>query len=306
MLKKLTVYNFQPNQSPSDIPDGVLVLATCQRKLWISIEPLPFVTEFYAEVFQGAKAYAFLLEVLCGLRSKLVAETEIIRQFKKCYADYGQANCRCGQLMKVVERVLKDAKEIRHLHLRQVSGRSYASLCRKIVTKEKQISRALIVGSGDLARDLVRFFQDSTPLAITARNHQAVCELRNEFQLSQEEWKDYAAWTNYQCIINTVGIEDSLFDQGFFESWKARHASEKVFVDLGSPSPLRTTYSAQEGVYRLHDILKLADESSEQNDRYIQEAYAAIHQRSILRSQYFDLKKKSSCCQQKGVLCAHL
>ncbi len=306
MISSLMVYNFQPGFTPSAHADGVLVLATCQRQLWISMEPLPFVTTFSPEIFQGEKAYAFLLEVLCGLRSKLVAETEITRQFKKAYADYLEKHRQCGLISKVVERVMKDAKEIRHLHLRQVSGRSYASLCRKIVSKEKAVSGALIVGSGDLAKDLIRFFKDTIPLAITARNHDVLATLSKEHQLQMVPWVDYEQWSKYQCIINTVGIEESLFEHGFFEEWKATHASEKVFIDLGSPSPIRTSYSSREGVYRLDDILKLADDSAEQNKSFVSAAIDAIAKRAAFRNQYFEFKKRRQCCGKQGAHCAHL
>lgn len=305
MLEKLTVYHFKANQLPSEFTDGSFVLMTCQRTLVVRMDE-GVVCSADVLTYRGKQAYSFLLEVLCGLHSKVVAETEIIRQFKKAYLDYSMTDQRCGQLMKVIERLFQDAKDIRHRFLRTVSGRSYASLCRKIVSKEKEVKKALIIGSGELAKDLIKFFQATFPLSLSARNQVTAAELAKEFCVELVEWKNYSRWQEFSCVFNTVGVDDSLFDHDFFEVWKGKHQSEKVFVDLGSPSPVRTSFSSKEGVYRLEDILQLADESAENNDVLIQKAKTAILERTQFRSEYFQGKMKRRCCKNQGAECAHL
>src|ERR1041385_6331828 len=54
---------------------------TCLRQIafWHQSLPLP---DGSFDVFSGEDAYAFCLEVVCGLRSPLAGETEVMGQFR--------------------------------------------------------------------------------------------------------------------------------------------------------------------------------------------------------------------------------
>jgi len=104
-----------------------------------------------APVWHDEAAYQHLLEVVCGLHSPIVGETEVMHQFK-VFAEgleEGAARWRalCGQ-------VLSDARAIRSTHLIGLGSRSYGSAVRRHVGP---LSRVAIIGTGMLARKIVPF-----------------------------------------------------------------------------------------------------------------------------------------------------
>src|ERR1043165_3827603 len=79
-----------------------------------------------AEVFVGESAYQFCLEVVCGLHSPMVGETEVLGQFKELVSAKNIE--RPPLISKFLHSILVDAKEIRHKHLSKLGGQSYGSL----------------------------------------------------------------------------------------------------------------------------------------------------------------------------------
>src|SRR3989338_2551264 len=112
MLKQLTLINY-----PAHIPLGFnptapyFVLKTCQRTLLINlgeneVANLPK----GCEKVLGTEAYQYLLEIICGLKSKLLGENEIVNQFKIAYKEYSQHPKRQTRLIVILEKLFKDSK----------------------------------------------------------------------------------------------------------------------------------------------------------------------------------------------------
>ena len=64
--------------------ESTLVWATCLRQIYFSDlhEDLNFKPQAGDEIYMGLEAETFLAEVLCGLKSPLIGETEVFGQFK--------------------------------------------------------------------------------------------------------------------------------------------------------------------------------------------------------------------------------
>lgn len=101
------------------------------------------------EAVTGADAYALLLEILCGLRSPMLGETEVMGQFRTFMAAPPAAN---PTLHQVGQRVLADAGEIREAHLRHLGIKSYGTVVRRRV---RGCDRIAIIGTGQLAGQIV-------------------------------------------------------------------------------------------------------------------------------------------------------
>jgi hypothetical protein len=83
-----------------------------------------------ATVLHGEAAYSHLLEVICGLDSPMVGETEVLHQFKVFAADLpGDHN----GLREIGNHLLADARAIRARHLIGLGSRSYGSAVRRYV-----------------------------------------------------------------------------------------------------------------------------------------------------------------------------
>lgn len=106
-------------------------------------------------VLTDADAYALLLEVVCGLRSPLLGETEVQAQFKQFLASKEASGNRW--LRRVGQRVLGDAKRIRHKYLQGFGAHSYGWLA----ARHFRGDRVAVVGTGALAAQVI----ESAPVA---------------------------------------------------------------------------------------------------------------------------------------------
>lgn len=121
------------------------------------------------EIYRGDSAYRFLLQVICGLHSPLVGETEVYGQFKNTVSAFQIPKTPMGTLLKRVFRNLfEDAKRIRQAHLEELGSQSYGSVLRKEL---KGMKRIHIIGAGQFVRDILPWIaKDGTEVHVHARD----------------------------------------------------------------------------------------------------------------------------------------
>jgi glutamyl-tRNA reductase len=101
------------------------------------------------QVLTGEEAYALVLEIVCGLQSPMVGETEVQAQFKSFLSSLDPSTH--AWLLRLGQRVLADAKAIRHEYLQGIGVGGYGHLA----LRHAAGSRLAIVGAGALARDIL-------------------------------------------------------------------------------------------------------------------------------------------------------
>jgi glutamyl-tRNA reductase len=139
---------------------------TCLRTihfLWMSEgEDLPAQMEF--DVYRGEKAYQFLLEVICGLHSPVVGETEVFGQFKT----FLQNSDLDYPLAPLLSHAVVDTKRVRAQHLSDLGGQSYGSLVRKLLRSPTHVH---FIGAGAFVQDLMPWiYKDENKVTVLARN----------------------------------------------------------------------------------------------------------------------------------------
>ena len=136
------------------------VWKTCMRSIVCFDEPgLSHIVEFAEKnqldlkILKEADAYQYLLEVICGLKSEIVGETQVLGQFK-IFLSTMEKNHRSFYLnhYSLFQNLLQDCKELREKHIQNWGGSSYGSLTRKIVETTLHIS---VLGNGQLSNSLL-------------------------------------------------------------------------------------------------------------------------------------------------------
>ncbi len=255
MFNNLTLWNFTSGTLPDEeLMLNAFVLKTCQRTLVLAWDHYPFHhTDLPKhELVSGQEAYLFLLETICGLKSRLIGENEIVGQFKEAYKIYASSTLKDTKLLLILEKLFKDAKDIRTQYLIGISQKTYASLTRRHLIQRSKADHVVVVGSGALAEDLINQFKKKARVSICARNTDKVQELAKLHSLTIIPWENRHQLINEPFITNTIGSASVLFDQAFFSEWSQQNS--KLFVDLGSPSSIETELKIDEGVVRLEDI----------------------------------------------------
>jgi len=294
MLDSLVLNNFPSGYKPAlrSPNSGVFILMTCQRTLVLSYKSSPLSPADKLqkhETLTGASAYTFLLEITCGLQSKLIGENEIVGQFKTAYKNYVASENINSHLLIVIEKLFKDTKEIRTKYLVGLSQKTYSSITRKQIVGMYKAKKVLILGSGSLAEDLINQFKKKIDVYICARSSERVSKLVRDHGIQSIPWKDFNALSSFPYIANSIGCEHVILNEDFFQSWEKNHKN-KLFVDLGSPSVINTQLSLSQGVMRLDDIFKEGAIHESHKKLQIEKAISALN--NIVEKRHRLLKDK--------------
>ncbi|HKW00854.1 MAG TPA: hypothetical protein VJN96_13600 [Vicinamibacterales bacterium] len=100
------------------------------------------------------EAYRVLLEILCGLQSPMVGETQVLGQFKSFLATLGHDQAWLG---RIGQRLLGDARDIRTKYLQGLGSRSYGSAVRRYLSG---CTHTVLIGTGKLAQEVLPFLAD--------------------------------------------------------------------------------------------------------------------------------------------------
>ncbi len=296
MLTGLKLWNFNTGTHPEEVHAGsTFMLKTCQRTLVLAYDQFPYKAETLPEhtLIKADEAYLFLLETICGLKSKLIGENEIVGQFKEAYKIYCQSTLKDTRLLLILEKLFKDAKDIRTQYLIGISQKTYASLTRRHLIQRMKARHVVVIGSGALAEDLINQFKKKATISICARNDPRVQELAKLHNLQIVPWDQRHTLVNEPFIANSVGTDTILFGEDFFAEWSSLH-SQRLFVDLGSPTVVQTTLSLEEGVVRLDDIFNEGAIVEGQKQTQIELARAAMLDVTLKRKSLLEAKLKQS------------
>lgn len=121
------------------------------------------------DLLRGEEAYRFVLEVICGLHSPLIGETEVAGQFKNTVASYSYPATPWGSaLAKTFKALFEDAKKIRDAHLKDLGSQSYGSVLRREVRGLREIH---MLGAGHLVQEILPWvMKDSLKITLHVRD----------------------------------------------------------------------------------------------------------------------------------------
>ncbi|MDC1174782.1 hypothetical protein OAT67_05285 [Bacteriovoracaceae bacterium] len=269
MLESLTVVNLPVNSSIPFVPRGdVFLLKTCQRVIIVGMDkaPLSYVkgpTTQKVDIMARDAGYHFLLETICGLKSKIQGEYEIVSQFKQAYHEFTSNDQINGRVLRVLEKLFKDAKEIRRNHLQEIGLLTYAGIVRKLISqKYKKGKKILILGSGQMAEDIIKITHRKFDFTICARNTSRVKELSTHFALDIKDWKDHQNIHDFDVVINTIGCESFQIADEIIHSWKDNH-DETYAICLGEPSAFSESFNLAHNIVKLNEIFAHGQEMSQ-------------------------------------------
>jgi glutamyl-tRNA reductase len=143
------------NGNPLEL--SVPIWSTCLRQIAFvkrdEFSELQEKIEAADETFEADAAVEFLLQVICGLKSPVLGETEVQGQFKQFVSDniIFQKDLRGWG-----EALLSQAKRIRSLHIQNMGAGSYGSWLRKKIEAKAEVG---IVGSGHLVGEILPWFK---------------------------------------------------------------------------------------------------------------------------------------------------
>lgn len=206
-----------------DLAEQSLVWKTCLRQIAFIPEggDVPF--EEGDELFVGKDAFAFLLEIICGLQSPIVGETEIFGQFKNFVNEtLEKQNAMTLQLRGFFQSLIQTAKSMRAEYLVGLGSQGYGSLVRKLSKNDQAVT---LLGSGQLVEEIL-------PWLAKQKSLQVVCRQPEKAQRFMEKYPalkiDSLAGAEevYSCLVVAAPLKDEELLQ-----WLKSHKVQKV-LDL--------------------------------------------------------------------------
>ena len=133
---------------------NIAIWETCLRKIIFTenIDPNYAEKKSNLDLYEDEKALIFIIEVLCGLQSRVIGETEIFGQFKNFLESNPAQNIIFFKNKSFVQFLFKQVKDIREKYITQLGVNSYGSMIRKICQADNSIS---LVGYGQLAQKII-------------------------------------------------------------------------------------------------------------------------------------------------------
>lgn len=164
------------------------------------------------QILRGEKAFSLLLEILCGLHSPILGETEVFGQFK-AFVDTQktQNNPLFGEHQKWLHFVLTEVKKTRAESLTGMGSQSYGSLLRR---HTRDVQSVTICGSGQLAQEVLPWLAQKTQkrVQLVCRSPQKMTHLletHSELKISSYE----QSFIHGEALVIAAPISDELILQ---------------------------------------------------------------------------------------------
>lgn len=212
--KNINSYNKNRNRfesaetigAASDFPcelQHFAIWKTCLRKmLFCREDDLQFVQAYLSEqdeIIKGEKALSLLLEILCGLHSPVIGETEVFGQFKSFVETRKKLNdVLFFDDQKWLKLINTEVKMVRSNYLVGIGSQSYGSILRR---RTKGIESTIICGSGQLALEILPWMSKKKLIQIICRSPHKLQEHKGKFRQLHTQTYDQSPQASDSVII---------------------------------------------------------------------------------------------------------
>lgn len=258
MLKDLhVIHRLKPRQFDSGAP---LFWETCLRSLAFVRGDQLVLRDTTDELFSHAEAYRFILEIICGLHSPILGETEVFGQFKQFVGKWAKGEPVRAPL---IQRWLMDAKEIRAAHLNKLGVQSYGSWIKRHLKPEP----VHILGAGQLVQEILPHVQKKSLLVqLHVRDPRKVA---GSVQIKNGGFKGGAV-----IIAAPMSAQE-------IEAWMGTQKANQIFDLRGTAAEDPIGKSIAKRLHRLQDIFSEIQSTRAQ----LQPVVEKVRQEILVRSQ---------------------
>lgn len=258
------------------------IFKTCLRKILFCTEmELNYYTDLIDPedtVLRGEYALSLLLEILCGLHSPIVGETEVFGQFKLFVDARKQAKDPLfGDHQKWLNFVMAEVKKTRAEHLVGLGSQSYGSLLRRYT---KDMESVTICGSGHLAQEIL-------PWMALKKSIQVICRDPAKMQTFTDKYDNLTISTYNESYIHgeALVIAAPLKDDRILELMNKQDTRPNAVYDLrgeeNTLSDIVTTQYPRVSFTGLHNFFAEIEETKKDTTNKLQALKAALLERAL-------------------------
>lgn len=138
----------------SSLAHQSLYFETCLRKILLRKHiPHQELTENEWEILEGETAYSFIVEILAGLHSPMLGETEVFGQFKNQML---QQKDLIHYLSPWLSWIYEDVKKVRTQCLQNLGSQTYGSWVRSLMPRDRAL---IVLGAGQMCKKIYPYIQ---------------------------------------------------------------------------------------------------------------------------------------------------
>lgn len=267
------------------------IFKTCLRKILFCTEMdlnnYSDVIEAEDIILRGEKALSLLLEILCGLHSPIVGETEVFGQFRLFIESRKQLQDPLfGDHQKWLNFVMTEVKKTRAEHLVGLGSQSYGSLLRR---HTKDLDSVTICGSGHLAQEIL-------PWLAHKKSIQVICRDPAKMQAFAEKYDNLKISTYNNAFIHgeALVIAAPLNDERIVELMNKQENRPHAVYDLrGEQNALATIVASQfphAEFMGLHNFFAEIEETKKDTTTKLEALKSALLDRSRAFVQRIELR----------------
>ncbi|MEO6186867.1 MAG: hypothetical protein ABIP38_12790 [Steroidobacteraceae bacterium] len=282
--------------SSTTLLSDACVVRTCLREVRIGMQapddqPMPVEASAAGyELYTGAIAYRFLLQLACGLESEIAGETEILGQVKLAWRNCELAQPEQARLLRPwMQRLLQDTKEIRTEYVVGLGSATYGSLVRRLLGGTLQ-GPTLLLGAGQLAETVLPFL-DSGEVLVWNRSHARATAMLSRQRAEQIESRvqllestaeaEAAAWRRARDVVICIPADAEL-DAARAQQWRHHGAHDGQVLHLGIDNAAGSAWQEVHGIATLKDLFGLRDSQASQRELLLARARKACANKAQL------------------------
>lgn len=271
MMHDLSIFHWDKSKALMprlNLTAGTYQFETCLRGLLITTqEPMANITkEGPTEVMKDAEAYSWLLEVLSGLHSPLLGETEVLGQFRE------QVIFPLGaSVPSFLKGIVEDVKKIRHECLQNLGQKTYGSLARRMMAGELPL---YFLGAGQMTREILPFMQKTnrSKVKVVARNLERA-RRKILIPCDYHGWNEKIEDPTYDLIV-AAPISDQ--DLQTWVQWHGGLVNRCLDLRALPGNTPRRMVNTQKGAWSLEDFFQLQQGEADLAQQKVAKARAYI------------------------------
>lgn len=287
--------------------DGVgeaVVLSTCNRmEVYLAVDNVEQADDYVKHHLAGDKvddaldkhfytmqakdAVKHLCDVVSGINSMVLGETEIFGQVKEAYRQAHEHAATGGILNKLFQKSFSVGKKVRNQTQIQIGQTSVGSvavdLAEKIFGHLKK-SKVMVIGAGEMSRITAQSLQSrgAKSIFVANRSHERAVKLAEELNGEAVRFDEWAnVMEKVDVVISSTGASHPVVMAEQVEAIRKKRKYRPIFmIDIAVPRDIDPKVGEIEEVY-LYDmdtLQQLADEGKAKRQKQVELCQGIIEQ----------------------------
>lgn len=272
-----------------------VVLSTCNRmEVYLAVDDVERADDFVKHHLAGEKvsseldqhfytkeaidAVRHLCNVVSGINSMVIGETEIFGQVKEAYRQAHTSEATGGILNKLFQKSFSVGKKVRNQTQIQIGQTSVGSVAVDLAEKifgHLKNSQVMVVGAGEMSRVTAQSLQSrgAKSIIVANRSHQRAVDLARELKGEAVRFDEFEqVLSKVDVVVSSTGAPHAVILPEHVEAVrKKRKYRPMFFIDIAVPRDIDPRVGDIEEVYLydLDSLQQLADEGKSKRQEQV-------------------------------------